>query len=146
MCSSDLGGIRLGVAEDVWVTPDELRVHRARNGLEVALALLLEEQGEEVRLKEQVAQLVEELDRIARVRRVRDLVGLLDGVRDDRAGRLFPIPGAVPAQAPGQLLELEKRLGERPFVRSIARLSQRWRSSPSRRPAAQSRPRRRPSS
>ena len=86
-------------------------MHRPGDGFEVALALLLEEQREEVDLEEQVAELVEQLRRIARDRGVGDLVGLLDGVRDDRPGRLLPVPGTVPAQPLGQLLQLEQRVG-----------------------------------
>ena len=73
--------------------------------LEVARAALLEEQREEVRLEEQVAELVEELRVVARERRVRDLVGLLDRVRHDRAARSARDPrgtrGAAARSAPG---------------------------------------------
>src|SRR5262245_8736371 len=103
---------RLRVTEDVRMPADELRVDRARDGLEVAVALLLEEKREEVDLEEQVAELVEELRGVVGVRGVGDLVRLLDRVRHDRARRLLAVPGAVAAQAPGQLLEVEKRLRE----------------------------------
>ncbi len=82
----------------------ELGVHGAGDGFEVALALLLQEQGEEVGLKEQVAELVEQLGAVAGVGGVGDFVRLLDGVRDDRSRRLLAIPGALATQAPGQLL------------------------------------------
>ena len=94
---------------------DQLRGHVPRDRLEVARAALREEQRQEVRLEEQVAELVEELRVVARERRVRDLVGLLDRVRHDRALGLLAIPGAVTAQALGQLLELDERVGERPL-------------------------------
>ena len=84
-----------------------------RDRLEVALPLLLEQQGEEVRLEQQVAELVEQLRRVTGVRGVGDLVGLLDRVRHDRARRLLAIPGAVAAEALRQLLQLDERLGER---------------------------------
>ena len=81
--------------------------------LEVAGAALREEQREEVRLEEQVAELVEQLRVVAGERRVGDLVGLLDRVRHDRPLGLLAIPRAVAAQALGQLLELDQRVGER---------------------------------
>ena len=74
------------------------------------MALLLQQQGEEVDLEEQVAELVEQLLGIARAGGVGDLVGLLDRVRHDRARRLLAIPGAVAAQPPRQLLQLDERL------------------------------------
>ena len=100
---------RLGVAEDVWVPAHELFVYRPGDVVEVSLALLLEEQREEEHLEEEVAELVEELRGIVRERGVRDLVGLLDRVRDDRASRLLAIPGALRPEAPGQLTELAER-------------------------------------
>ena len=109
------GGLRLRVAEDVRMARDELRVDRARDGLEVARAALGQQQREEVRLEQQVAELVEQLRVVARQRRVRDLVRLLDGVRHDRALRLLAVPRALATQALGQLLELDQRVGERHY-------------------------------
>jgi hypothetical protein len=106
-------GAGLGVAEDVRVAADELRVHRSRDLLQVAGAALLEQEREEVGLEEQVAELVEQLGVVARERGVGDLVGLLDGVGHDRARGLLAVPGAVPPQPPRQLLELDERIGER---------------------------------
>ena len=102
--------VGLDLAEDVWMAADELGVHCPRNLLEIAVALLLQQEGEEVDLEEEVAELVEQLGRIARIGGVRDLVGLLDGMRDDRPRRLLAVPGAVAAQAPRQLLQLFQRL------------------------------------
>jgi len=84
-------------------------VHGARDRLEVALPALLEEQREEVDLEEEVAELVEQLLGAAADGGVRDLVRLLDGVRDDRPRRLLTVPRALAAQPLGQLLELEQR-------------------------------------
>ena len=92
--------------------PHELLVDVPSHGLEVAVSLLREQQREEVDLEEQVAQLVEQLRRVVREHRIRDLVGLLDRVRDDRARGLLPIPGALPAKVPGEVLEVEERLRE----------------------------------
>ena len=103
-------GLRLDLAEDMRVPAHELRVDAARDGLEVAVALLRQEQREEVDLEEQVAQLVEQLRVVVRERRVGDLVGLLDGVRHDRARRLLPVPGALAAQLLRQQLQLEEGL------------------------------------
>jgi len=96
----------------VRVAADELRVDAARDRLEVAAPLLREQEGEEVDLEEEVAELVEELLGRARDRGVGDLVRLLDGVRDDRPRRLLPVPGAVAAKPLGQPLEVEERVGE----------------------------------
>jgi hypothetical protein len=94
------------------VARDELRVHGAGHLLEVALASLGEQQREEVDLEEQVAQLVDELRGVVALRRVGDLVGLFDRVRDDRPRRLLAVPGAIAAQPLGQLLQLDQRSGE----------------------------------
>ena len=108
------GGRRLGVAEDVRVARDELRVdRRAPPASRSPAPRSCEEQREEVRLEEQVAELVEQLRVVAGERRVRDLVRLLDRVRDDRARGLLAVPRALAAQALGQLLELDERVGER---------------------------------
>ena len=72
---------------------------------EVAGAALLEQQRQEVDLGEHVAELVEQLRVVAGVRGVGELVGLLDGVGDDRARVLLAVPRAVPAQAPRQLVK-----------------------------------------
>jgi hypothetical protein len=97
----------------VRVPAHELRVDCPGNLLEIAVALLLEEQGQEIDLEEQVAELVEQLRRIVTRSRVGDLVGLLHGVGDDRPRRLLAIPRAVAPQPARQLLELDERLGER---------------------------------
>ena len=107
------GGLRLDLAEDVRVPPDELLVHRPRHLRQIALAALLEQQREKVDLEEQVAELVEQLRVVSRERRVRDLVGLLDGMRHDRQRRLLTVPGAVSPQALGQPLQIEQRVRER---------------------------------
>src|SRR3970282_2033798 len=104
-CSS-----RLGVAEDVRVPADELPVDQPRDRLQVALAALLQEQREEVDLEEKVAEFVTEAAVVPGQDGVGDLVGLLDRVRHNRRRRLLPVPGAVPAKAPCQLLEVEERL------------------------------------
>jgi len=87
-------------------------VHGTGDVVEVALPLLLEEEREKEDLEEQVAELVAELDRVVGEGCVGDLVGLLDGVRDDRARGLLAVPGAFRPQAPGQLSELDELLAE----------------------------------
>src|SRR6266550_2208617 len=74
--------LRLDVAEHVRMPADELLVDQPSSLREVALALFLEQKREEVDLEEQIAELVEQLLVIARERCVRDLVRLLDRVRD----------------------------------------------------------------
>jgi hypothetical protein len=81
----------------VRVPADELLVHLPGHLLEIARALLFEQEREEVHLEEQVAELVAQLRPVARERRVRHFVGLLDRVRNDRPSRLLPVPRAVTA-------------------------------------------------
>ena len=114
------GRVRFGISEDMRVATDELRVDGPGDGFEIAVALLLEQQREEVGLEQEVAELVEELGGVARVGGVGDLVGLFDRVRHDRACGLLAIPGAVAAQALRQLLQLDERLGERACISSAA--------------------------
>jgi len=89
-----------------------LRVDAARNVLQVAFAPLGQEQREEVDLEEEVAQLVAQLLVVAALGGVRDLVGLLDRVWDDRPRSLLAVPRTVAPQPLGQLLELEQRLAQ----------------------------------
>src|SRR5581483_1798656 len=62
-------------------------------------------------LEEKVAELVQQLLVVAGERGVRYLIGLLDRVRDDARRRLLPIPRTVPAQALGQVLQVEESRG-----------------------------------
>jgi hypothetical protein len=77
------------------VPADELLVHLPCHLLEIARALLFEQEREDVHLEEQVAELVAQLRPVALKRRVRHLVGLLDRVWNDRPCCLFPVPGTV---------------------------------------------------
>src|SRR4051812_14577831 len=106
------GGRRIDLAEDVRVAADELLVHSLRDLREVAGAALFEQQREEVRLEEQVAELVEQLRVVAVERSLRDLIGLFDGVRHDRARRLLAIPRTLAPERLGELLQLEEGLRE----------------------------------
>ena len=77
-----------------------------------AAAALLEQQREEVDLEEHVSELVEQLGVVAGVRGRRQLIGLLDRVRDDRALVLLAVPRALLAQAAGERVEaLDRRCG-----------------------------------
>jgi len=76
---------------------DELVANPPGDRGEVAVSVLLEQQREEVRLKEEVAELVFQLGRITGERGIRDLVRLFDRVWNDRARRLLAVPGAVAA-------------------------------------------------
>lgn len=91
------------------VPADELLVDAARDGGQVSGPPLFEQEREEDRLEEEIAELVDELRVVGGDRRVRDLVRLLDGVRDDRGRRLRTIPRAVAPQPLGQLLEVDER-------------------------------------
>ena len=103
---------RLDVAEDVRVAADELLAAVLGDRGEIAGAALLEQQREEVDLEEDVAELVEQLGVVAGVRRVGELVGLLDGVRDDRALVLLAVPRALGAQAARERVEAAERVGD----------------------------------
>ena len=94
------------------VTADELLAHVLGDLREAAGAALLEQQREEVDLEEDVAELVEELRVVAGVGRVGELVGLLDGVRDDRALVLLAVPGALHAQPARELVEASEGVGD----------------------------------
>ena len=108
---ADHVGRRLGLAlaEHVRVPADQLQAAVVGHRGEVALAALLEEQRQEHDLEEHVAQLVEHLLVVARLGGVGQLVGLLDRVRHDRAGVLLTIPGALAAEQPRDLVELDER-------------------------------------
>src|SRR5439155_3762354 len=99
-------------AEHVRMPGNELRVDPARDVFEVPLVFFLEQEREEKDLEEEVAQLIEQLGVVALLGCVRDLVGFLDRVRHDRAGRLLAIPRTIPAQPLRELLKLEQRVGE----------------------------------
>ena len=76
-----------------------------------ARAALLEQQREEVDLEEHVAELVEQLGVVAVLGRLRELVGLADRVRDDRALVLLAVPRALAPQLAGQLVETRDGVG-----------------------------------
>jgi hypothetical protein len=127
----------LHVAEDVRMAADELLVHAARDRGEVAGAALGEQERQEVDLEQQVAELVEQLPVVGGKGGVRDLVRLLDRVRDDRLRRLLAIPRAVAAQTLRQLLKLDKGLREAllHLTASSWWWPRRWWTSPSSPPA-----------
>jgi hypothetical protein len=65
-----------------------------------------------VHLEEHVAELVEQLGVVARVGGGRQLIGLLDRVRHDRALVLLAVPRALLAQPAGERVEaLNRRCG-----------------------------------
>ncbi len=100
---------QLCVPEDVRVSPHELGVDPARHFGEVAGATLLQQEGEEDRLEQEVAELVGQLRVVTGLHRVGHLVGLLDGVGDDRALRLGAVPGTVAPEPLGELLQIDER-------------------------------------
>src|SRR5215218_9064581 len=98
------GRFRLRLAEHVRVAADQLLRHGLGDVRQVAGAPLLQQQREEVHLEQHVAQLVQQLGVVAARRRVRELVGLLDRVRDDRALVLLPVPRAFAPQTARDLV------------------------------------------
>ncbi len=109
------------VAEDVRMPADELLGGSPRDRAEVARAPFLEQQRQEVDLEQHVAELVQQLRVVAGVRGVRQLVGLLDRVRDDALLVLLTVPGAIAAQAPRDRVQLEEGLAQRLGHRLAAR-------------------------
>jgi hypothetical protein len=103
---------RLDIAKDVRVARDQLLVDLPRDRSEVTAALLFEQQRQEIGLEEEVAEFVLELRRVTEQRGVRDLVGLLDRVRDDGSRRLLAVPRTVTPKAFGELLQLEECVRE----------------------------------
>ena len=104
--------LHLGLPEHVRVAADQLLAAVLGDLGERAAAALLEQQREEVHLEEHVAELVEQLGVVTGVRGGRQLVGLLDRVRHDRALVLLAIPRALHAQAAGERVEaLNRRCG-----------------------------------
>jgi hypothetical protein len=94
----------------VRVAADQLRGQLLGDLRERAGVPLLEQQREEDDLEEHVAELVTQLLVVAALGGVGELVGLLDRVRDDRALVLLAIPGALPPQPAGDLVELVERV------------------------------------
>ena len=87
------------------MTADQLLGDPVRDLGQRALAALLEQQREEDDLEQHVAELVAQGRVVAARRGVGELVGLLDGVGDDRALVLLAVPRTLPAQAAGDLVE-----------------------------------------
>src|SRR5207237_8030770 len=67
-------------------------------------------------VEEEAAARVRRFGGVALPGRVGHLVGPLDRVGHDRAGRLLAIPGAIPPQPLGELLELEQRVTQAGLV------------------------------
>ena len=97
-------------AVDVRVAADQFGGAGLGDCRQITLAALLEQQREEEHLEEDIAELVDHRLRVVARGGIGQLVGLLDRVRDDRAGVLFAVPGALPAQPPGHLIEVLERL------------------------------------
>jgi hypothetical protein len=98
----------------VRVAPDQLLAAAVGDLGQAARIALLEQQRQEIDLEQHVAQLVEQLRVVTGVRRIGKLVGLLDGVRHDRALVLLAIPGALAPQPAGDLVECQQRFGSTP--------------------------------
>src|SRR2546429_9966310 len=89
---------------------DQLLAATVGDRREVAGPALLEQQGEEVDLEQDVAELVAHPLVVAVLDRVGQLIGLLDGVGHDRALVLLAVPGALAPQAARYLVQpLDRR-------------------------------------
>ena len=96
------------------MTRDELVVDAPGHVGQREPALLRRQRGVEVDLEQDVAQLVEHLGVVARMRGVGQLIRLLDRVRNDRALVLLAVPGAVAPQPARYLVERDKGAGGLP--------------------------------
>ena len=108
--STSPADVDLDLAEDVRVPVHELGVHVLGDLGQRAGAALLEQQREEVDLEQHVAELVEQLRVVTRLRGGGELVRLPDRVRDDRALVLLAVPRALAPQLPGQLVKPRDRV------------------------------------
>ena len=112
------------------VAADQLLAHVLGDVGERARAALLEQQRQEVDLEEDVAELVEQLRVVARMRGGGQLIGLLDRVRDDRALVLLAVPRALRAQAAGERVEaLNRRCGVRRVAQLPSGVAEGWTGS-----------------
>ena len=91
------------------VAANQLLVQALDDAGEVALAALLEQQGEEHDLEEHVAELLPHPRVVAALGGVGQLAGLLDRVRHDRARVLLAVPRALAPQEARDLVEARKR-------------------------------------
>jgi hypothetical protein len=109
-----VGGLQRGALafreEHVRVAADQLLAVGIGDRGEVTGAALLEKQGQEHDLEQEVAELIDELGVVALTCRLGDLVRLLDRVRDDRALVLLAVPRALLAKAVGDIVEARERL------------------------------------
>jgi len=82
------------LAEDVRVAPNELARDRLDHVAKCEGAAFLGHAGVEHDLKQEVAQLFLEVDEVAALDRVHDLIGFLEGVGRDGAKILLQVPRA----------------------------------------------------
>ncbi len=85
----------LGVAEDVGVARDHLRLQAPVDRVGVHRAVLFRNHDLEGEVQEEVAQLALELVGVSVPDGVHDLVGLLQEVGNERLGRLLGVPGTL---------------------------------------------------
>jgi hypothetical protein len=106
----------------VRVTPDHLRDQASGHRLDIEAPFLLGDHDLEGEMQKEVSQLVYRGGIVARLDRVRDLVGFLDQVGKERARSLLAVPGTSAwCTQPAQELEhaLEPRFELRGPRRSI---------------------------
>src|SRR3954452_3317409 len=107
------GALHLGRPEHMRMAADQLLAAVLGHLGPRPLAALLEQKREEVDLEEDVAELVEQLGVVGRVGGVGQLVGLLHGVRHDRALVLLGVPRTLVPQPPREVVERLERLRAR---------------------------------
>ena len=102
-----VGRLESRIAEDVRMAANKLAVDVLSDIGKVSGPTLIEEQCQEEALKQEVAQLVSQLDIVLVHRCVRHFVCLFDRVRHDGLNRLLAIPRTVGAEPLGERLQLE---------------------------------------
>ena len=94
-----LGPIDLGLAKHMRMTADELLRDAARHAVDVERPGLRGDLRVEERLQQQVAQFFAKMRHVAGARGLRDLIGLLDQVRNERFMSLLRVPRASTGRA-----------------------------------------------
>lgn len=94
-----LGGMGLGIAEDVGVTMDELIADRLRDGVEIEPVTLPCDLSVEDDLEENVAEFFDQVRVIPFLDRFDHFIGFFDQVRGEGLVRLFVVPGATSGSA-----------------------------------------------
>src|SRR5881396_2619225 len=92
LCPHRLDGLRIGLAEDMWVAPDQLFHDPLRHDCKIEGASFPRQLAMENNLEQQVAQFLGHLVVVRSFDGVQQFVHFLDGVITERAMILFAVP------------------------------------------------------